>query len=84
MLNNILALLKSLTATYYATSTMHTLLQCICFVYMSKFLCFIYSKTFGNVLLIDEIPQCTERDEFSYHEMMAHLPLFCHPDPKKV
>lgn len=51
---------------------------------MHKSFCFIYSKTFGNVLLIDEIPQCTERDEFSYHEMMAHLPLFCHPDPKKV
>lgn len=28
--------------------------------------------------------QCTEENEFPYHEMMAHLPLFCHPNPKKV
>lgn len=44
----------------------------------------INSKTFGNGLVIDEALQCTERDEFVYHEMMAHLPLFCHPNPKKV
>ena len=42
------------------------------------------SKTFGNVLVIDEVIQCTERDEFPYHEMIAHLPLFCHPNPTKV
>lgn len=28
--------------------------------------------------------QCTERDEFSYQEMIANLPLCSHPDPRKV
>uniref|UniRef100_A0A914YRR9 Spermidine synthase n=1 Tax=Panagrolaimus superbus TaxID=310955 RepID=A0A914YRR9_9BILA len=42
------------------------------------------SKTYGNVLILDGIIQCTERDEFAYQEMLAHLPLFAHPNPKKV
>ena len=28
--------------------------------------------------------QCTEKDEFAYHEMIAHVPLFAHPSPKTV
>lgn len=28
--------------------------------------------------------ELTERDEFAYHEMMAHLPMFSHPNPKRV
>ncbi|KAF5380062.1 hypothetical protein D9615_006114 [Tricholomella constricta] len=42
------------------------------------------SETFGNVLALDGVIQCTERDEFSYQEMIAHLPLASHPNPKKV
>lgn len=42
------------------------------------------SKNYGNVLVLDGVIQCTERDEFAYQEMMAHLPLFSHPCPKKV
>lgn len=63
------------------------------------------SETYGNVLVLDGIIQCTERDEFSYQvnlifdlppllylpcifvffqEMLAHLPLFAHPNPKNV
>jgi spermidine synthase len=42
------------------------------------------SKTYGNVLVLDGIIQCTERDEFAYQEMLAHLPLFAHPNPKNV
>ncbi|TRY66478.1 hypothetical protein DNTS_005368 [Danionella cerebrum] len=42
------------------------------------------SKTYGNVLVLDGVIQCTERDEFSYQEMIANLPLCCHPCPKKV
>lgn len=30
---------------------------------------------FGKVLVLDGAIQCTERDEFSYQEMIAHLPL---------
>ncbi|KAF5350145.1 hypothetical protein D9756_009259 [Leucocoprinus leucothites] len=42
------------------------------------------SETFGNVLVLDGVIQCTERDEFSYQEMIAHLPLASHPNPKRV
>ena len=42
------------------------------------------SATFGNVLVLDGAIQCTERDEFSYQEMIAHLPIASHPSPKKV
>ena len=38
----------------------------------------------GRILVLDGIIQLAERDEFIYHEMMAHLPLFSHPCPKKV
>jgi hypothetical protein len=45
---------------------------------------FVFSKSFGNVLVLDGVIQCTERDEFAYQEMIAHLPLNCHPKPEKV
>jgi len=42
------------------------------------------SATYGNVLVLDNVIQCTERDEFSYQEMITHLAMFSHPNPKKV
>lgn len=42
------------------------------------------SETYGNVLVLDNVIQCTERDEFSYQEMIAHLPMASHPNPKEV
>jgi len=42
------------------------------------------SENHGNVLVLDGVIQVTERDEFSYQEMIAHIPLFAHPCPKKV
>ena len=42
------------------------------------------SKTYGNVLALDGVIQVTERDEFAYQETIAHIPLFAHPNPKKV
>lgn len=42
------------------------------------------NETFGRVLSIDGVIQLTERDEFVYHEMMAHVPLLAHPNPKSV
>ena len=42
------------------------------------------SKTFGNVLVLDGAIQTTDRDEFAYQEMLAHLPMFSHPNPKQV
>jgi len=38
----------------------------------------------GRVMLLDGVVQTTERDEFIYHEMMVHVPLFAHPAPKRV
>ena len=42
------------------------------------------SKTYGNVLVLDGVIQVTERDEFSYQEMLAHLALCAHPNPERV
>ena len=42
------------------------------------------STDWGNVMLIDGAMMVTTRDNFFYHEMMAHAPLFTHPDPRDV
>lgn len=42
------------------------------------------STDHGNVLVLDNVIQCTERDEFSYQEMITHLAMNSHPNPKKV
>jgi len=42
------------------------------------------NKVFGNVLVLDNRIQCTEKDEHSYQEMIAFLPLNCHPNPERV
>jgi spermidine synthase len=42
------------------------------------------SETYGRVLVLDGVIQLTERDEFAYQEMIVHLPLFAHPNPKSV
>ncbi|MDH5656532.1 MAG: hypothetical protein OEZ34_11520, partial [Spirochaetia bacterium] len=38
----------------------------------------------GKMLTLDDVIQTTEYDEFAYHEMIAHIPLFSHPSPRKV
>lgn len=42
------------------------------------------TPTFGRMLVLDGIVQTTVKDEFFYHEMIAHVPLFSHPHPQKV
>ncbi|XP_042405534.1 spermidine synthase 1-like [Zingiber officinale] len=42
------------------------------------------SSTYGKVLVLDGVIQCTERDECAYQEMITHLPLCSIPNPKKV
>ncbi|KAM7199205.1 Spermidine/spermine synthase [Naviculisporaceae sp. PSN 640] len=42
------------------------------------------STDYGNVLVLDNVIQATERDEFSYQEMITHLAMMSHPNPKKV
>lgn len=39
---------------------------------------------FGHVLVLDGVVQLTERDEFVYSEMFAHVPLSAHPDPRRI
>lgn len=35
--------------------------------------CVFESESFGTVLLLDGVIQCTDRDEFAYQEMLAHV-----------
>ena len=43
------------------------------------------STTWGKVLCLDGVIQLTERDECSYQEMLAHIPLFsAEKAPEKV
>lgn len=44
----------------------------------------LQTKGFGRMLLLDGAVMLCERDEFIYHEMIAHVPLFTHPDPRAV
>ena len=39
---------------------------------------------FGRVLVIDGYLMTTERDEFIYHEMITHVPMAVHPNPRSV
>jgi len=42
------------------------------------------SYDYGRVLVLDGFIMLTEKDEFIYHEMIAHVPLFTHPNPVRV
>jgi len=42
------------------------------------------STHWGNVLVLDGAIMCTERDEMSYQEMLAHLAMFSHDNPCQV
>ncbi len=42
------------------------------------------NEFFGRVMMLDGIIQLTERDEFIYHEMMAHMALFALEAPERV
>ncbi|MCY4512445.1 MAG: polyamine aminopropyltransferase [Bdellovibrionales bacterium] len=44
----------------------------------------IETKSHGKMLINEDIVMTCERDEFIYHEMIAHVPLFTHPHPKKA
>ncbi len=38
----------------------------------------------GRMLFNDGLVMVSERDEFIYHDMITHVPLFVHPKPEKV
>lgn len=39
---------------------------------------------YGRVLALDGVVQLTERDEFIYHEMLAHVPILAHGEAREV
>ena len=44
----------------------------------------VESEHFGRMLVLDGVFQTSIADEFVYHEMIAHVPLLTHPNPKQV
>lgn len=44
----------------------------------------VETRGHGRMLLNDGLVMVSERDEFIYHDMITHVPLFVHPNPKRV
>ncbi|HEX9901705.1 MAG TPA: polyamine aminopropyltransferase [Acidobacteriota bacterium] len=44
----------------------------------------IENAAYGRVLFLDGLVQTTDRDEFFYHEMLAHPALTTHPRPRSL
>jgi len=44
----------------------------------------VETEGFGRMLFNDGAVMVSERDEFVYHEMIAHVPAFVHPRPERV
>ncbi|GHA15744.1 polyamine aminopropyltransferase [Arenicella chitinivorans] len=43
-----------------------------------------HNAQLGRVMTLDGVVQTTEADEFVYHEMLAHVPIFAHGNAKRV
>ena len=39
---------------------------------------------YGNMLTLDGLVMCTEKDEYVYHEMIAHVPMLTHGQVRKA
>jgi spermidine synthase len=44
----------------------------------------VETRSHGKMLFNDGLVMVSERDEFVYHDMITHVPLFTHPNPEKV
>ena len=42
------------------------------------------NEDYGKVLILDDLIMITEKDEYVYHEMMTHLSVFTHKNPRKA
>src|SRR5690606_34499068 len=42
------------------------------------------TRRWGKVLVLDGIVQTTEQDEFIYHEMLTHVPMFACANTRRV
>lgn len=71
------------SAQYGKVFVIDGILRKFCFVsqlyeFSSTIFCLLYMIESTRIL------ELTERDEFAFHEMMVHLPLFSHKNPKHV
>lgn len=44
----------------------------------------VETKAYGTMLLLDGLVMISDADEFIYHEMISHIPLCLHNNPKRV
>lgn len=44
----------------------------------------VETEQYGRMLVLDGCVMTTDKDEFVYHEMLTHVPLHTHPNPKSV
>ncbi len=44
----------------------------------------LQTRGYGKMLVLDGVIMVTEFDETSYHEMITHVPLMCHPNPRQA
>lgn len=44
----------------------------------------IENPYFGKMLLLDGVVQITEKEEFFYHEMLTHIVMHAHPNPRRI
>lgn len=67
------------------TSVEHTITEYL-FSQESEFqqIDFFRTPEFGTVLALGGVVNVSERDEVGYHEMIAHVPMFAHPNPRRV
>jgi len=72
------AQIENAAMTYKVKETLHT--------EKTKYqeLAILDTFEFGRMLVLYGIVQTTIRDEYVYHEMINHVPLFTHIKPKKV
>jgi spermidine synthase len=44
----------------------------------------IDTLAYGKTLILDGMVMTTEKDEYVYHEMIAHIPMMLHSNPEKI
>ncbi len=44
----------------------------------------VETKGFGRVLVLDGIPIISTAEGYIYNEMISHIPILTHPDPKRI
>lgn len=69
---------KNLVLSYRIKETLHTERS------QYQDIAIVDTYQYGRMLLLDSVVQTTELDEFVYHEMITHVALSAHPNPRKV